>query len=76
LNVDASKLICRGKYDEEYLQYLRKLLESMAEYGLVAYVVSPHPAQRTEEVTALKVQAVHQDVWSRYCGGVRRDSER
>lgn len=29
----------RGKYDEEYLQYLRALLKSMDEYGLVAYVV-------------------------------------
>lgn len=29
-----------GIYDEAYLDYLRKLLESMTEHGLVAYVVS------------------------------------
>ncbi|OWZ36538.1 cytoplasmic protein [Cryptococcus neoformans AD2-60a] len=41
----------RGVYDEDYLAYLRALLQSMEPYGLVAYI------------------ALHQDVWSRYCGG-------
>ena len=29
-----------GQYDQEYLDYLRALLESMGKAGLVAYVVS------------------------------------
>jgi hypothetical protein len=33
-------LICSGQYDQEYLNYLRALLESMGKAGLVAYVVS------------------------------------
>ncbi len=28
-----------GIYDQEYLDYLRALVESMREYGIVAYVV-------------------------------------
>lgn len=40
-----------GIYDFEYLDYLRQLLESMTEHGLVGYV------------------CLHQDVWSRHCGG-------
>ena len=36
----------RGKYDEEYLQYLRALLQSMREHGLVAYIVSMTPMRR------------------------------
>nr|ODN96011.1 cytoplasmic protein [Cryptococcus depauperatus CBS 7855] len=40
-----------GIYDEDYLAYLRALLESMKPFKLVAYI------------------AIHQDVWSRYCGG-------
>ena len=60
----------RGKYDEEYLQYLRALLEGMKEYGLVAYVVS-HFLIRCAGGRGANIQAVHQDVWSRYCGGVR-----
>ncbi|WVQ85927.1 hypothetical protein IAT38_008095 [Cryptococcus sp. DSM 104549] len=48
---DALEHAGQGKYDEEYLAYLRALLESMEPHGLVAYV------------------AIHQDVWSRYCGG-------
>ena len=60
----------RGKYDEEYLQYLRELLEGMKEYGLVAYVVSQTSGAGLFERKA-HIQAVHQDVWSRYCGGVR-----
>lgn len=31
---------CRGKYDTAYLDYLRALMESMTEHGLVAYIVS------------------------------------
>jgi hypothetical protein len=36
-----------GLYDQEYLDYLRALLQSMQKHGLVAYVVSPQldPAQ-------------------------------
>lgn len=30
---------CRGVYDEDYLAYLRALLQSMEPYGLVAYIV-------------------------------------
>ncbi|KAL7422797.1 endo-1,4-beta-glucanase [Cryptotrichosporon argae] len=48
---DAIEHAGHGQYDEAYLTYLRELLKSMAEFGLVAYV------------------AIHQDVWSRYCGG-------
>jgi len=33
-------LINSGQYDQEYLNYLRALLESMGKAGLVAYVVS------------------------------------
>ena len=33
-------LINSGQYDQEYLSYLRALLESMGKAGLVAYVVS------------------------------------
>ncbi|CAD6570060.1 MAG: hypothetical protein TREMPRED_005575 [Tremellales sp. Tagirdzhanova-0007] len=40
-----------GMYDQEYLNYLRALLLSMTEYGIVAYI------------------GIHQDVFSRYCGG-------
>jgi hypothetical protein len=29
-----------GQYDQQYLDYLRALLESMGKAGLVAYVVS------------------------------------
>lgn len=29
----------RGVYDEDYLAYLRALLQSMEPYGLVAYIV-------------------------------------
>lgn len=28
-----------GKYDQEYLDYLRALLKGMSEYGIVAYIV-------------------------------------
>ena len=34
------ELINSGQYDQEYLKYLRTLLESMGKAGLVAYVVS------------------------------------
>ncbi len=34
--------IIRGIYDEEYLAYLRDLLQSLTEHGLLAYVVC-HP---------------------------------
>ena len=33
-------LICSGQYDEEYLEYLGKLLRSMEKHGLFCYVVS------------------------------------
>jgi hypothetical protein len=29
-----------GQYDQEYLDYLRALLEGLSKHGLVAYVVS------------------------------------
>lgn len=35
-----AELIRSGQYDQEYLDYLRALLESMGKAGLVAYVVS------------------------------------
>ncbi len=31
-----------GVYDEEYLTYLRALLQSMTDHGLLAYVVSKY----------------------------------
>jgi hypothetical protein len=31
-----------GQYDQEYLDYLRALLEGMSKHGLVAYVVSDY----------------------------------
>jgi len=34
------ELMNSGQYDQEYLKYLRTLLESMGKAGLVAYVVS------------------------------------
>ena len=34
------ELMSSGQYDQEYLSYLRALLESMGKAGLVAYVVS------------------------------------
>lgn len=40
----------RGQYDNEFLDYLRKLLISMNEHGIVAYVVSPVPLD-TQELT-------------------------
>ena len=30
----------RGQYDEAYLEYLRALIQSLSEHGLVAYIVS------------------------------------
>ena len=41
----------RGVYDTEYLDYIRKLLSLLPQYGMTAFV------------------SMHQDVWSRYCGG-------
>jgi hypothetical protein len=35
-----AELMNSGQYDQEYLNYLRALLESMGKAGLVAYVVS------------------------------------
>ena len=35
-----AELMSSGQYDQEYLDYLRALLESMGKAGLVAYVVS------------------------------------
>jgi hypothetical protein len=35
-----TELMNSGQYDQEYLDYLRALLESMGKAGLVAYVVS------------------------------------
>jgi hypothetical protein len=35
-----AELMNSGQYDQEYLDYLRALLESMGKAGLVAYVVS------------------------------------
>jgi hypothetical protein len=35
-----TELMYSGQYDQEYLDYLRALLESMGKAGLVAYVVS------------------------------------
>lgn len=40
LSRDADHRWSSGIYDEDYLEYLRALLESMTEYGIVAYVVS------------------------------------
>lgn len=40
----------RGIYDEAYLDYLRKLLESMTEHGLVGYVVSLTPGPNDRAV--------------------------
>ena len=40
LDLVEVELMNSGQYDQEYLKYLRALLESMGKAGLVAYVVS------------------------------------
>jgi hypothetical protein len=43
--------IYSGEYDEDYLTYLRALLEGMTQAGLICYVVSPglYIAKRYDE---------------------------
>lgn len=66
----------RGKYDQEYLDYLRELLTTMHEEGIAAYVVRLLSLlfYWSERVRPPRVRAdfqvIHQDVFSRYCGGV------
>lgn len=51
-HISLSKLFSQsGIYDTEYLDYIRKFLSLLPQYGMTALV------------------SMHQDVWSRYCGG-------